>query len=107
MRFLLNILLSCTFCVKISTQIDKKELDVAFKEWKCDFVKNFTSNEQETESFMNFAINYKFIQNHNKKFKDGSVGYNLGLWEESDQPAKITSLKLNRASISTDAKSKF
>lgn len=105
MRFLLQLLLSCIFCAEIFTQIDKKELEIAFRKWKCDFSKNFTSIQKETESFTNFSINYNFIQNHNKKFKDGSVGYSLGIWEESDQPAKVTNLKLNRAKISTDVKS--
>lgn len=93
------------FCAQVFAQIDKKELDIAFKKWKCDYFKNFTSIEQETDSFKNFVINYNFIKDHNQKFKNGSVGYSLGLWEESDQPAKIISLKFNRAKIPMDAKS--
>lgn len=107
MSWLLKTIHILLLSAQVTIQSTRTDLSIAYEKWKCDFDIKFTSVAMEKESFKNFAVNFQFVQNHNKKFQNGSVQYRLGLWEQSDQPSQTIHSKFNKAQMPVDTKSKI
>lgn len=55
-----------------------------FLKWKADYKKSYPSSEEETRAMDSMLKNQDQIEAHNKKFAEGKVSFERGLWKRSD-----------------------
>lgn len=55
----------------------------AFSEWKNEFNVHFSCKADENRAISNYITNQQMIDEQNKKYKNCSASYALGLWENS------------------------